>query len=53
VLDAQRAGFILNMFDQTETEESKSKQERDLEICQKTFAVGLRAWSPALFFSQS
>lgn len=49
VRDAQRAGFIPSMFEDMESAESKSKQEKDLEICQKTFAVGLRAWSPALF----
>jgi hypothetical protein len=49
VRDAQRAGFIPNMFEDTESPESKSKLEKDVEICQKTFAVGLRAWSPALF----
>jgi hypothetical protein len=49
VRDAQRAGFILNMFEDMESAESKSKREKDEEICQKTVAVGLRAWSPALF----
>lgn len=49
VRDAQRAGFIPSMFEDMESAESKSKQEKDDEICQKTFAVGLRAWSPALF----
>lgn len=49
VRDAQRAGFIPSMFEEMESTESKSKHEKDVEICQKTFAVGLRAWSPALF----
>lgn len=49
VRDAQRVGFIPSMFEDMESAESRSKQEKDLEICQKTFAIGLRAWSPALF----
>jgi hypothetical protein len=52
VRDAQRAGFIPNISEQTESRELKSKQENDLQIYQKkktTFAVGLHACSPALF----
>jgi Phosphotransferase enzyme family len=47
VHDAQRAGFIPNMFEKTESAESKAKQEKDVEICQKkpsqsAFAPGVR-----------
>lgn len=52
VRDAQRAGFIPNMFEEMNSAESKAKQEKDLEICQKTFAIGLRAWSPVLFLAK-
>ncbi|KAE9978580.1 hypothetical protein EG328_001401 [Venturia inaequalis] len=53
VRDAQRAGFIPSMFEDMESADSKAKQDKDLDICQKTFAVGLRAWSPALFSAKT
>ncbi|KAF2429358.1 hypothetical protein EJ08DRAFT_671105 [Tothia fuscella] len=50
--DSQYAGAIPIMSEETESLETKAKREKDIEICRKTYAVGLQAWSPALFLTK-
>jgi Phosphotransferase enzyme family len=51
--DAQRAGFIPDMLENVEDPRLKEKRETDLRICQETFAVCLRGWSPAVFAAKT